>query len=438
MYCNKILLFYAGIFLIQNCFGIMEYKILLFSEHTLARDEHLIEKFSNFLKRIYLDTHYDYILLVKDNHYGEDCIFADALREVGKPIIILNSLRTQEFQQHKHSQQFLLLSCSANYLHEASIIDTPYQYVRHIIWCQTDNEEELKELCFNIQNNGYFKNLLLTMDTLNLGESYYLCDYQNQLQLTYKPFINPFLDLKGEKIITETNQLAPRSILYYDDHGVLKLSGYVGNYLITFAERVNATLHIVPPRKVGETIHLQHLVNKTFKGLLDIPATLSPFKTISGSYSYPVEFMAYCYMIPLPHFRPVYHVFFDIIELKAIIIIILYSFIYGLLLNIGQFRNISHLSFITVLLNDKSIRGLLGQTFVMPKKPTLFTQYICFVLCYGSLLLYTAYQAYLQSHLVHPVLDKRMESYDDIRRNKYKILLVENILSSRIGRIVEI
>ena len=426
MYCNKILLFYAGIFLIQNCFGLMENKILLLNEHTLARDENLIKKFSNFLKRIYLDTRYDYILLVKNDNPEEDCIFAEALKEIVKPIIILNSLGTPEFQQNKLSQNFLILSCTGNYLNEANIIDTPYQYVSHIIWYESDNEKEMKELCFDIQNKGYFKNILLTMDTLVLGESYYTCDYQNQLKLTRKPFMNPFLDLKGEKIITETDQLPPRTILYYDEEGVLKLSGYVGNYLTTFAERVNATLHIVPPKKMGVTSFSLHLANKTIAGLLDIAAVLFPNDMISSSsHSYPLEFMEYCYMIPLPHLRPAYHVFFDIVELKAILIIIFYSFMYGALLNIGQFSNISHLSFITILLNDKSIRGLLGQSFVMPKKPTLFMQYICFVLCYSSLLLCTTYQAYLQTHLVHPSLEKRMATYEDIRKNNYKILIYE-------------
>ncbi|KNC33738.1 hypothetical protein FF38_01772 [Lucilia cuprina] len=335
----------------------------------------------------------------------------DSIGEIGEPTILLTTLKQQHLRQLQHSNKFILLTCSWQYLNHLNISNTVYQYVPHIIWYQTTtdlqgNKEEI---------------------TLDGNEHYFNCNIVKDIQTVSETlFANPFLNMQGLPIVTETDQLPPRSILFYDDFGKLQITGFIANYLTTFAERYNATLVIVPPANMGVAVYSDILGNKTFQGLLDIAAVvtrLSMHSSSSETFSYPVELMEYCYMIPLPHLRPAYHVFLDIIELNAMLIILCYSFIYAILLHIGQYNSFKNLNVIDIVLSDKIIRGLLGQSFVMPRQTSLFMKYLCFLLCYSSILICTTYQAYLQSHMVHPSLEKRMETYDDIRKNDYKILI---------------
>ncbi|XP_037806578.1 uncharacterized protein LOC119600444 [Lucilia sericata] len=379
-----------------------------------------------------LEYQYDYIVIVKNVTKKSSCVLEDSIGEVSEPIILLTTLKQQHLLQLQHSTNFLLLTCSWQYLNQLNISNTVYQYVPHIIWYQTTadlqgSKEEISKLCVSIHSNGYFQNLILTSKALEGNEDYLKCNIQKDVQTVSQTlFANPFLNMQGLPIVTESDQLPPRSILFYDDFGQLQITGFIANYLTTFAERYNATLVIVPPANMGVTVYSDLLGNKTFQGLLDIAAVVNRFTMHNSTletYSYPVELMEYCYMIPLPHLRPAYHVFLDIIELNVMLIILCYSFIYAILLHIGQYNNFKNLNVIDIVLNDKSIRGLLGQSFVMPRQTSLFMKYICFLLCYSSILICTTYEAYLQSHMVHPSLEKRMETYDDIRKNNYKILI---------------
>ncbi|XP_058983758.1 uncharacterized protein LOC131804703 [Musca domestica] len=111
------------------------------------------------------------------------------------------------------------------------------------------------------------------------------------------------------------------------------------------------------------------------------------------------------------------------------IIIVVLAIIYGMLFHIGTSESVNvNLSFINVIVNDRSIRVLLGQSFVMPKKPRLWMKYICFLLCYTSLIISTTYQAYLQSNLIHPALEKRVGSYDDMIKAGLKIAITSQEL----------
>ncbi|XP_065369112.1 uncharacterized protein LOC135961537 [Calliphora vicina] len=425
MYTNKTYILYVGIFAFYPCHGLLETVLL---NEPLIRGENLVKQLNHLLKRIRYEFPYDYIVIVKDVKKKSACLFEDSIGHLDEPIILLPNLSQQHLLQQQHSNKFILLACSAEYLNQLHIFNTVYQYVPHIIWYQTFEELEMSELCSSINKNGYFQNLIITPQSLAEKETYFNCNLHKHLEIVSRELLaNPFLNMQGLPIITESDQLPPRSLLYYNDVGELKLTGFVGNFLTTFAKRYNANLVIVPPVAggMGVTVFYEILSNKTFQGLLDIAATAIPFKidTSSETFSYPMELMEYCYMIPLPHIRPAFKLFFEIIELKAMLIILCYFFIYGLLLNIGQHHKITHLNVANILLNDKSMRGMLGQSFVMPKKTSLFMKYICFLLCYTSILICTSYQAYLQSHLVHPPLEKRMETYEDIHRNNYKILI---------------
>ncbi|XP_037929726.1 uncharacterized protein LOC119688749 [Teleopsis dalmanni] len=86
-----------------------------------------------------------------------------------------------------------------------------------------------------------------------------------------------------------------------------------------------------------------------------------------------------------------------------------------------QSRN--KISYLDIFLNDKSIRGVLGQSFTLPSKLNLKTKLICALLCYYSLIVNTGYQANLQSLLTHPPKDTTMKTFKDLEDVDFKISL---------------
>ncbi|KAM7343140.1 uncharacterized protein ACRADG_010286 [Cochliomyia hominivorax] len=421
MYTKKTYFFIISIFVLYPYQGVL---LTISLERHFNHNNNLEKRFQQLLHRIYEEYTYDYIVLIKDVINNSSCIFEESVHMINKPIIQLTDLL-----ELQHSSRILLFSCSSQYLKDSNISNTNYQYVPHIIWQQNNPEmdltQKLSDLCSLIHDHDYFQNLIITPQSWEEEEKYYNCNFQKKIQIFgVKILPSPFLNMQDITVTTESDQLPPRSLLYYDNSGQLKLTGFVGNFITTFAKRYNATLKIQPPPEMGVTVFYEILSNKILMGLLDIAALVTPYKA-NSTFSYPVELMEYCYMIPLPHIRPAYHVYLDIIDPKVLIVIICYCFINSIFLHIGQYSNCRNLYLNNVLLNDKSLRGLLSQSFVMPRKTNLFMKFIIFLLSYSGILLCTSYQAYLQSHMIHPSLEKRMESYEDIRRNKYKILINE-------------
>lgn len=411
-------------FVADACHGQMQ-TILRHAE--IVRNESLSKQLERFLVATSVEIKYDHIVLVKDAAERKACIFENLIHHVNKPVIVTSQLIDTNWEQAKHSSNFLLVTCSLKYLRQTNIVNSRYQYVPHVIWV----DEEVKKpheflVCAAMAKFGLLQNLIVTPASLFGQTDYLSCDLKRNLKpIKFKSFAKPSLDLRGLSITTESDQLPPRSILYYNAKGQLRLTGFVANYLKTFAGRYGARLVIKQPAEMGVTVHYDYLANRTFEGILDIAAAAAPYKldTTTASYSYPVELMEYCFMIPLPHVRPANNVFFDIIEARAMLIILIYFVAFGVFLNVGRYLNLRRLNFAQAFCEDKSFRGLLGQSFVMPRKTSLFMKYILFLLCYSSILLCTSYQAYLQSHLVHPSLEKRMETFEDIRQNKFKIII---------------
>ncbi|KAI8127438.1 hypothetical protein CVS40_2723 [Lucilia cuprina] len=176
--------------------------------------------------------------------------------------------------------------------------------------------------------------------------------------------------------------MLPRSFIYYNANGSIKIDGYVEN--------------------------------RTLEGKLDVATGVRPVYDDLINLAYPVEFMDFCYMIPLPHYLSTNIIYFIVVDTRTLIIILMLMYIYAILITLAEYRSKKYLTFINVCLNDKSIRGILGQSFIMPDKSCLLLKYVCFLICLNSLLLNTAYQAYLQSYFTEPPSKQLVLTYDDI------------------------
>ncbi|KNC33737.1 hypothetical protein FF38_01773 [Lucilia cuprina] len=128
-----------------------------------------------------------------------------------------------------------------------------------------------------------------------------------------------------------------------------------------------------------------------------------------------------CFMIPLPRAKPIQSIFFNTAQWHVLLILVMLSIIYALFLNIGKFNTIRQLCLYDVIFSDKIIRGLLGQSFVMPQKINGFINYVYILIFYTSLMITTIYTVYLKSNLISPPLTKKIKNLDDIREAGLKV-----------------
>ncbi|XP_013099631.2 uncharacterized protein LOC106081911 [Stomoxys calcitrans] len=395
----------------------------------------LQEDILNLLKILKSELTYEYVIVwskmqsvkfIKE----EGCLFDSLIGSISdEPFMVLGSafINNDNLASDKLSKTALMLSCWDQGV-DATRTKLIEVLVGHLIWAR--NEIEISDICKYFKDDIKFNEFIVEKNSIKL-QIVYTCNMGDPEKLNFTTLVGSnsleSIYMRGSKIVTESDQLPPRSIVYRDNAGNLRMDGYVANCVTTFAERYHATLVITPPMQVGQAVFYDMLLNKTSQGLIDIPAIVTPFKGDSYRlkniyYSYPLEIMDLCYMIPLPRLIENKQVFTYIIDTYVMIVITGLFVVYGILLTIGTQKSARHLSLSSVLLNDKSIRILLGQSFVMPTRPCLFMKYVCFLLCYTSLIISTTYQAYLQSHLIHPAYEKRIETYDDMRKAGLKIL----------------
>ncbi|XP_061390078.1 uncharacterized protein LOC133325307 [Musca vetustissima] len=385
-------------------------------------------RFMGLMRIFKSELDYDYIVLL-DNYCASSPEIINGIT-IEPHMIISHDFSTRNWDQSRHKKG-LLMRCGWRNCQNVSthLLDTYAPFVNgQVLWM--DSTGEIDDFCKCLKRELGNKFLLLDWSSEN-SEQFYTCHSHTRRKANVSDFVELLrqrdVDIKGLRIITESDQLPPRSILYYDTDGNLQLEGFVANCITSFAERYDATLVIQPPLEVGRAVFYEVLLNKTARGLLDMPAIVTPYKNKGLSaiqYSYPLEQMDLCYMIPLPRRMKGNRIFTYIIDWRVMIVIAGLAIVYGILFDAVACAPIKlNVSFSNVVVNDKGIRVLLGQSFVMPKNPRPLLQYICFLLCYTSLIISTTYQAYLQSNRIHPALEKRVESYEDMKEAGLRIAL---------------
>ncbi|XP_054741157.1 uncharacterized protein LOC129246392 [Anastrepha obliqua] len=372
----------------------------------------------------------DYNTIAIGQSSKENCVFENLLQEISLPVVLLN--KRLEYQYNtQFSKELLILLCLKQRGVAATFAELNVfrglKQTRILVYVpHATNLELIKQYCNDAMANDIY-NVLIIQNDFTETHNYHTC---NRFPLEAPPykekslhsteltsnfiFEQQFRDMHGAPIRTYPDQLEPRTMLYYKDNGDLELEGYIGRLLKVFAAKRNATLTIEYPLEVGKTTFYGVLMELAQNGSLDIAAGLVYPQSNNDleAMSYPVETLDYCYMVPLPETVPINELFVGIIRLPTLFYIFVFIVIFAALFTHLNTR--MQLSFINLFLNDKSIRGMLGQSFVIAAKPSLRVKFVIFLLCYMSIITNTTYQAYLQSFLTRPPLLPMYRSYEDI------------------------
>ncbi|XP_034480161.1 uncharacterized protein LOC117785969 [Drosophila innubila] len=384
---------------------------------------HLQQQLLLLLERIRLERQFDTVLV-----YGRaPCVFHTVLQQLEVPTVLLTS--GSSHNDWDFNSEPLLLSCGATAEQEKnSRTLLKLQHARRLIYLEADVQPQW--LC-----EDYFQreqhNVAMLDDQFATSGNFYSCrcfQQENHVQLMLQDsnsiYVRQFGNMKGAIIRSEADQLSPRAMIYRDaKSGKIRMIGYVANLVNTFVQRVNATLHLREDYVIGKTTYFEDIVNWTRKNQLDVAATLSTsiFEKNFDILSYPYVLSSYCAMIPVPDSVPYREIYAVIVHPLALGLLVLFFLIFSLLLIYSEKLSWRDLSLANVLLNDRCLRGLLGQSFPLPENPNRYLKAIILLICFASIMTTTMYQSYLQAYFTQPPLEPILRSLQEVRESPYRV-----------------
>ncbi|XP_017124267.2 uncharacterized protein LOC108144134 [Drosophila elegans] len=415
-----------------SCFGQMSAQ---FFKNTQPSDIELEERLLRVLLRLNLEEEYNTVLV-----YGEECVFQSLLRHLGVPTILVASGSTN--YDWSFSTSTLILTCkfdAENEENSKTLLNL--QRNRRLVYLQENipHESVCNKYALKEQHNiAMVKSNFVQSDIIYSCRYFQTPNYEEKRFFEHQPiYIENFLNMHGSAIRTVPDLLVPRTMVYRDKKtGETKIQGYLANLIVTYAQKLNASLEIVNITELGvQKASVLDITNWAKEDKLDIGTALSSslqFKS-SDVVWYPYLLTGYCLMVPVPAKLPYNLVYSMIVDPVVLSIIFVMLCVFSILITYTQNLSWRNLTLANVLLNDKSIRGLLGQSFPFPPNPSKHLKLIIFVLCFASVMITTMYEAYLQSYFTRPPSEPYIRSFRDIGNFTHRMAIsrVEvNVLTS--------
>lgn len=372
------------------------------------------------VQRIHQEKYFDTLLV-----YGsDDCVFHALLRQLQLPVVLLPKGSSSFAWQFNNDA--LLLGCAADAEQEQhEQLQLKLQLARRLIYLEAEVSPE--ELCETYLQREQPNVLMLHAAT---GNVYRCCYFQAKNHVQLHPedplYVEQFANMQGAIIRSEVDQLAPRSMLYSDPiTGEVRMIGYVANLVNTFVERRNATLRLRQDYEFGKIVYYGVIEELAKKNLIDVgTAMASTLGAQNLDYlSYPYLLSSYCFMVPVPAPLPYKQIYTVIVDPLVMGLLLLLFLLFSLLLIYSPRLSWQRLGLANVLLNDRCLRGLLGQSFPLPAQQSRHLKAICTLLCFASIMTTTMYECYLQSFFTHPPPEPSLHTFADVRASRYRVAL---------------
>lgn len=242
---------------------------------------------------------------------------------------------------------------------------------------------------------------------------------------------NRLNDLQGYELRSMPSQSEPGSIVYTDDLGEKRSSGYVYHLISTFATKLNATLTYRAPLNVGASIEISILADLTSNYELDLPIGLQmPVVNVSlYGFSDIVEIGNWMPMLPRSGYIERYQIYKYIFRSNTLIIdvmvFIIFSLLYMYIINghENNARGVKQFAYNNVIFNDKIFRGVIGLSFQLHRKRNYKFYLLYFLIFLQGLIWSTVYTAQLHAFCSQPPSGEQIKSYADLKSRGIQILL---------------
>lgn len=372
------------------------------------------------VQRIRLERHFDTLLV-----YGRaDCVFHRLLGMLELPVVLLSE-GSSSSAWHFNSDP-LLLCCGADAEQERhDQVLLKLQQARRLVYLEQQLQSQ--QLCTIYLEREQPNVIMLHAATSNVyGCRCFQAENHVQLQPQDALYVEQFANMRGAIIRSDVDQLAPRSMLYSDPiTGGVRMIGYVANLVTTYVERVNATLQLRGDYEFGKIVYYGVIEELAKQNHIDLGTALA--STLSTPYldylSYPYLISSYCFMVPVPAPLPYKQIYTVIVDPLVLGLLALLFLLFSLLLIYSPRLSWQRLSLANVLLNDRCLRGLLGQSFPLPAQQSRHLKAICTLLCFASIMTTTMYECYLQSFFTHPPPEPLLRSFEDVRHSRFRVAM---------------
>lgn len=288
-----------------------------------------------------------------------------------------------------------------------------------------------------------FNNKMLNVLAFDKSDPDYIYSYRafplfrltKQLVSKVQTFYEPQMrNLGGLLINSLPDNTLPRSVLYFDAEGNPRLTGYLFEFLRNFVKTMNASLNICwdhIPLHLPDNIIPWYTVSRLIRSeIVDIPMIIGNVGgMIHGRLSYTnvLEISKYQLMLPMEHEVSRSLLIFRAIRPMHFRMAIYYSCLFVLLIYstrcLMQGKCFCVADFLKEI--DPVMRAMLQQTFVMPKKLSIPTMRVYFLLMTFSFMFYNLYIAQLEMLMVHPSTEPLVRNYKDLRNRGLKVLVTK-------------
>ncbi|KAH8388350.1 hypothetical protein KR093_004743, partial [Drosophila rubida] len=246
-------------------------------------------------------------------------------------------------------------------------------------------------------------------------------------------------NLHGYELSIIIGGSTPRIIGHYDEQGKAVYKGVVGHFMSLFQQKYNC-LFVEPfPANATAFAPSTDVMNAVSNGSVELSVAITfPFRLTLRGFSYPIEQMHWCLMLPIEADVPPAEYYVRVFELAAFLLtlatMVLTSFTLATALQQHGYR----VQALDYVMHENSLRGALGQSFCEVLRAPIVVRAIYVQICLLGFLLTAWYNSYFSAYVTSSPKEAPYRNYDDVLASHLKIVAWEDEYHELVGRIADL
>ncbi|KAI9582416.1 uncharacterized protein LOC119637014 [Glossina fuscipes] len=436
-YCRRYKLLHLTV-----VFYLVLFEVTAFNENLILQFKENIQYFKDFIASVREEREFQTLFMMQNFERFPYDSRIDFLVKLEKPKIILQKHQQVYIKSEINSEIFAVVLVLHEYDEKLFLnLAASIRYIRPI---------RVLVLAFFVKEQKKFQKSLLDFCELNkiinLLVNFIETNVESNLiyyQLTPFPwfkwsthsfnfnkngknmfYASHWRNMQGKPLYTLPDQIEPRTMVFADRSGHQVISGYLGKLLLLFAEMYNATLKFPFEVNAGEVIHSLKVENYTHHGILDVGMSMDfTFRDAKWQgLSYPFELTNWGIMVPCSQLVHIADVFGLVLTWDLYLTLATLTMLLSIIQTIFQYVIKSRLLWIDIFLNDKILRGVLGQSFALSYTTQISLQLLYGVVFLIGLINSALYSAHLKTLITTPTYQSHIKTFDDLRNSKTKLL----------------
>ncbi|XP_034484465.1 uncharacterized protein LOC117789542 [Drosophila innubila] len=249
-------------------------------------------------------------------------------------------------------------------------------------------------------------------------------------------FPNRLKDLQGHRVRIIIGGATPRIIGYYDKQGRAIYKGTLGHFMDVFQQKYNCILIEPFPANATALAPSTDVLAAVINGSVDISmGTTFPFRLNLRGFSYPIEQMHWCLMLPIEPNIPPAEYYIKVFELAAFLLTLVTMVITSFTLATALQQHGYRVQPMDYVMHENCLRGALGQSFYEVLRAPIVVRAIYVQICVLGFLLTAWYNSYFSAYVTSSPKEAPYRSYDDVLASSIKVVAWQDEYNELIGRL---